>query len=545
LVTLLFTDIVGSSEIAVELGDHRWRALQSRHHKEVRRQLKRSGGKEVDTAGDGFFATFDSPASGVRCAAAIVSAIRELGLDVRAGLHIGEVDLSGEKVSGIAVTIAARVCALAGPGQVLVSATIAQMAAGSGLEFHEIGPRDLKGVPGTWQLNTLNAVDGTALDVPLDTGLAAEARERASPKLDQRRTGRMVRLGILAAVLSLVGVSAFAWSRSSTPPTPTPSAQTFSGVLVVRVDLADGSVLPVDVAGVPMDVPAGPVVLTQPSGLAGQSFAWILSLVPTGSRFQLTQVERASGNLVGQTPTKGCFPPRPCVVAVDGRIWLVVSSTGQGAFAPGIAVEGIDVTGSTKPMVIPVSSKSELGSVTGMVFGDQALWIGDSVLGVLYRLDPKKGSRPQPFPLSGSVDSLAFGDGYLWIVDRFKGVLWRVDPATERATGRTQLLGDPDSITVGGGYVWVTDGSGNGLQKIPPGFDASAKTIPVGGQPAAVAYADGAVWVANHDDGTVSKVDPLTNQVVKTYPVGIHPSSIAVQGDELWVAGNPSGVDRS
>src|SRR4029077_1718391 len=104
LVTLLFTDIVGSSEIAVELGDHRWRALQSRHHEVVRRQLKRHGGKEVDTAGDGFFATFDTPASGVRCASAIVSEMRELGLDIRAGLHIGEVELTGEKVSGIAVT---------------------------------------------------------------------------------------------------------------------------------------------------------------------------------------------------------------------------------------------------------------------------------------------------------------------------------------------------------------------------------------------------------------------------------------------------------
>ena len=545
LVTLLFTDIVGSSEIAVELGDNRWRALQSRHHGVVRRQLKRHDGKEVDTAGDGFFATFESPASGVRCAAAIVSETRELGLDIRAGLHVGEVELTGEKVSGIAVTIAARMCALAGPGQVLVSETIAQMVAGSGLGFAPMGPRELKGVPGTWQVYALVASDGMAMDVPLDTSVAVEARERASPPLEQRRTGRMASLGIAATVLSIAGLGLFAWSRSSTPPTPTPSAQTFSGVVVVRVDLNDGTVLPVDVPNVPFDVPAGPVVLTRPSGLAGQSFAWILSVVPTGSRFQLTQVERASGNPVGHTPTDGCFPPRPCVVAADSRIWLVVSSSSQGAFAPGIAVEGIDVTGSKKPVVIPVSSKSELGSVSSMVFGDQALWIGDSVLGVLYRVDLKNGFKPQPLPLSGSVDSLAFGDSYLWIVDRFKGVLWRVDPATERVTGRTQLLGDPDSIAAGGGYVWVTDGSGNGLQKIPPGFDASATSIPVGRHPAAVTYADGAVWVANHDDGTVSKVDPLTNQIVETYPVGIHPSTIAVDGDELWVTGNPSGVDRS
>src|SRR5438034_7714286 len=210
LVTLVFTDIVGSSEIAVELGDHRWRALQSRHHGVVRRQLKRHGGKEVDTAGDGFFATFASPASGVRCAAAIVSEVRELGLDIRAGLHIGEVELTGEKVSGIAVTIAARMCALAGPGQVLVSETIAQMVAGSGLELAPIGPHDLKGVPGTWQLYALAAVDGIALAVPLDTGVAMDARQRASPPPERRQRGRMVSLGIAATVLAIAGLVVFA-----------------------------------------------------------------------------------------------------------------------------------------------------------------------------------------------------------------------------------------------------------------------------------------------------------------------------------------------
>src|SRR5205809_2615279 len=148
LTTLLFTDIVGSSEIAVELGDGRWRVLQSKHHREVRRQLKGHGGREVDTAGDGFFATFRSPAQGLRCAAGIVSAVHELGLEVRAGLHVGETELVGEKVSGIAVTTAARVKELAGPAQVLVTETVAHTVAGSDIDFSEAGVHDLKGVPG-------------------------------------------------------------------------------------------------------------------------------------------------------------------------------------------------------------------------------------------------------------------------------------------------------------------------------------------------------------------------------------------------------------
>lgn len=166
LTTLLFTDIADSTGVVVQLGDRRWKAIQSRHHAVVRRQLKRHGGHEVDTAGDGFLATFSSPATGVRCAAAIIDGVRELGLEVRAGLHIGEAELTGEKVSGIAVTTAARVSPVAGPGQVLVTSTIEQLVAGSGLEFSGVGTRELKGVPGTWELFALTAVDDQPMGNP-------------------------------------------------------------------------------------------------------------------------------------------------------------------------------------------------------------------------------------------------------------------------------------------------------------------------------------------------------------------------------------------
>src|SRR5262245_3280873 len=181
LTTLLFTDIVGSTQIATELGDRRWKRLQERHHVEVRRQLKRYAGHEVDTAGDGFFATFGSPESGVRCAFAIVQGVRGLGLDVRAGLHIGVAELSGEKVSGIAVTTASRVSAAAGPGQVLATDTIVHLVAGSGFEFTGVGSRELKGVPGDWDLFSLDAVDGTSIGPPLDQPAAVELREAACP----------------------------------------------------------------------------------------------------------------------------------------------------------------------------------------------------------------------------------------------------------------------------------------------------------------------------------------------------------------------------
>jgi pimeloyl-ACP methyl ester carboxylesterase len=152
LATVLFTDLVGSTERAAELGDRRWLDLVEQHHAAVRRELARFDGREVDTAGDGFFATFDGPARGIRCAQAVVASVRPLGLDVRAGLHTGEVELADGKVAGIAVNIGARVAGRAGPGEVLVSGTVRDLVAGSGLEFEDRGAAALKGVPGEWRL---------------------------------------------------------------------------------------------------------------------------------------------------------------------------------------------------------------------------------------------------------------------------------------------------------------------------------------------------------------------------------------------------------
>jgi pimeloyl-ACP methyl ester carboxylesterase len=152
LATILFTDIVGSTAKAAQLGDRAWRELLERHHAIIRRQLVRYHGKELDTAGDGFFASFDGPARAIRCACAIAEAVKELGLEVRAGLHTGECELVEDKVGGIAVHIGARVAKAAQASEVLVSSTVKDLVAGSGLQFRERGAAELKGVPGEWRL---------------------------------------------------------------------------------------------------------------------------------------------------------------------------------------------------------------------------------------------------------------------------------------------------------------------------------------------------------------------------------------------------------
>jgi class 3 adenylate cyclase len=152
LATVLFTDIVGSTAKAAELGDRGWRELLNAHHERIRRALSRFRGREVDTAGDGFFATFDGPARAIRCACAAADAVRDLGVEIRAGVHTGECEVVEGKLGGIAVHIGARVSAKAGPGEVLVSSTVRDLVAGSGLEFADRGTAELKGVPGEWRL---------------------------------------------------------------------------------------------------------------------------------------------------------------------------------------------------------------------------------------------------------------------------------------------------------------------------------------------------------------------------------------------------------
>jgi class 3 adenylate cyclase len=158
LATIMFSDLVASTERAAAVGDRAWRDLVDRHHSAVRRELARHRGREIDTAGDGFFAAFDAPARAIRCAVAVGAAIRDLGLEVRVGIHAGECERAGTGLRGVAVHIGARIGATAGPGDVLVSSTVRDLVAGSGIGFEDAGRQSLKGVPEEWQLYRVASV---------------------------------------------------------------------------------------------------------------------------------------------------------------------------------------------------------------------------------------------------------------------------------------------------------------------------------------------------------------------------------------------------
>ncbi len=184
LSTVLMTDIVGSTEHAAELGDSGWRDLVQQHHAVVRASLRRHGGREIDTAGDGFFAVFDAPAAAIDCALDVAEAVRKLGIEIRAGVHVGEVEQIAGKVGGIAVVIASRIMSAAGAGEVLVSATARDLAAGSGLTFEDRDVRELKGVPGEWHVYAVGAAEQDAAPSVSQRPMNGAPQPCAGPRRD-------------------------------------------------------------------------------------------------------------------------------------------------------------------------------------------------------------------------------------------------------------------------------------------------------------------------------------------------------------------------
>ncbi|MDP9225594.1 MAG: adenylate/guanylate cyclase domain-containing protein, partial [Actinomycetota bacterium] len=204
LQTVMFTDIVGSTDLATRLGDASWRQVLARHHSLVRRQLKRFGGREVDTAGDGFFATFDQPARAIACARAMIEGFDRQGLQIRVGIHMGEVEVVGKNVTGVAVHIGSRVMSTAGANEIVVSSTVRDLVAGSDLQFEDKGLHELKGVPAQWRLYVIEP-PARERDLEERTGLPhleAEAEER--PLVTPLRVAAAVALVLAVATAAVL-----------------------------------------------------------------------------------------------------------------------------------------------------------------------------------------------------------------------------------------------------------------------------------------------------------------------------------------------------
>jgi class 3 adenylate cyclase len=516
LLTVLFTDIVGSTDLAVEMGDARWRELVARHHGLVRGALKRFGGREIDTAGDGFFATFDRPAQAIRCAAAVVQAVRELGIEVRAGLHLGEVEVAGKSVGGVAVHTGARVLAAANPGEVLVTATLRELVSGSGLEFADRGQHTLKGVPGTWQLYELEAVDGRPLDPVPNPPAAAERRAAIAATTLLRRSRVPAAIAASALVLLLVLALVLVLDDQGSPP-------------------------PRDIAG-PKDPPTNSVVKVDPT--SGET----LHITPNA-------LERHGGG-------------NPKIAVGEGGVWV------HSAF-----LEHIDLrTGDVIADRVRMETNGNPGADPGIEFGDRAVWIGGDLHGdhaVILRWDPStdeqlpdisistdvlpndlavgRGGVWVTFPdgrlveldaetgkvvahadVGGFIDEAVLGAGGLWVLDITDGTLTRVDPRTLEASDPTGFSGSVLGMAADDEHVWLLEASGDDVIPVSAG-GIVGDPISVGGDPSGIAVGLGSVWVCD-EGGDVYEIDPLTKET-KVIHVGGHLTAIAVDehAGMLWL----------
>jgi class 3 adenylate cyclase/sugar lactone lactonase YvrE len=517
LRAVLFTDVVGSTELARELGDLRWGRLLAAQRRVVREELKRAHGREVDTAGDGFFAVFESPADAVRCAFVSTRRVQDLGLDIRGGVHFGEVETSGTGVHGIVVHTGARVMGHAGAAEVLITQTVKDLVAGSRFNAVERGAFDLKGVPGTWTLYDVLSVDDDLRPQPIEGAtVAQERRERASSAPPPRRSRRWIAPAAAAAALALAA-GAFAVFRSQ--PTNVPTVGT-----AARVN-ADG------VFDAPIAAASFPTAMA-----AGDGKVWV-----TDQQGQIYWIDTDTGE-VGSRGAAGT----PTGVAVGGgAVWM---SNGFGVGnGPGGAVTRLDpATGDLVPVFdTPAGSEA-------IAWGADAVWVADHATGSVTRFDPVRqqtasfdltsGSEEPPEP-----DAIAFSDvgrETVWVGDAAAGRVFRVDVADPEHP-HTLTVGAPVSaIAAAADAVWVTSETADTVYVLDATSGAVRTSIDVGAggcnAPSAIAVGSGGVWVACSLSHEVMKIDPETSTVAATLAVDGAPDAVATdEADSVWIAVRP------
>jgi peptide/nickel transport system substrate-binding protein len=493
LTTVLFVDIVGSTELASRIGDGAWQRLLGRYYAGVRDRLKRFGGRQIDTAGDGLFAAFDAPADAITCAFSIRDLAAELGFATRAGLHMGEAQTIEGKVGGIAVHIGARIAGVAGPGEVLVSSTTKELVEGSGLRFEERGEVELKGVPGRWRLYL--AQPPVVVDAA-ETSLDAAGHGGRSATSGRPWVGAGFSLGtplaralvVAAVVLVLVVVGANLLGARQTPATvPNPSSAAIA--------------------------PASPTAIAS---------------VPVAAN-SLGRLDPASGSVVSDASVGA--QPSGIAVASDGSIWVTNTTAGT--------VSRLDPSGTTVVQTIQQVGTDPTGiaiSPSGASAGANSVWVADSGSRQVARISPVTNTVVKLYPIGNAPGGLAVdASGQVWIADRLDGALVELDPASGKETTYTIGL-TPMDVAFGAGSIWVSDYDKGTVVRIDPAQGSILARINVGNGAAALAASDQAVWVANRLDGTVSRIDPATNSVAAAPSVGGEPAGLAIGSDAVWVA---------
>jgi peptide/nickel transport system substrate-binding protein len=492
LLAVMFTDIVGSTELAATLGDRRWRELVDQHHAAIRAEITRHSGREVDTAGDAFFATFDRPLLAVECALESVRAVRRLGLRIRAGVHIGECVVSDGNVRGVTVHIGARVGAKATGGEVLVSST-ARDVIGEGIKFKDRGEQTLKGIEGRWRLyEALPATEVAESDLPALLEADLPPPPRPAWKKPRVLLAAALAFAVLAAAIAYVVVGS--GGLSSVPADS-----------VAEIDAASGDILSF------VGVRRRPVGLTvTPEGI------WIANSIDRN----ITHIDREGRR--DQTIPVGAGPID--VTSGGGLVWVA------------------NADGRSVSRVSPASGK-EVGDrivagngLSAIAYGAGALWLANAVDGTVWRIDPSSGKTTHQIPVGPGVRGLAVTRDAVWVSSEVAGTLTRLDPRTGVIVRVVPVGNGPGAVAVGAGSVWVANAYDGTVFRIDTSSGNVTDTIRVGQGPRAIAIARGHVFVANEDSGTVSMIDARTGDLVREIELVNAPMGLTTAGDRVWVS---------
>lgn len=499
LATVLFTDIVDSTRLASELGDERWKELLARHHDLVRRCLKRHGGRELDTAGDGFFASFKEPAEAVRCACDISASVQELGIEVRAGVHLGECEVMGRKLAGISVVIGSRIMSLGGAGDVLLSAGTRDVITGAGFTFEDRGTNVLKGVDGTWPVFSVTTVDGQPRPLPLPPGEAEVRRDTVGAPRHRRRAGLLgiAALVLVAAVLAILALESL--GRHGITAIPADA--------IGRIDAVSGHIV--------ATLPAG----SNPTAIVVTSTAvWVAD---TDAQM-VEQIDPATG----ATNSFG-LSGKPTALTVDeqGDVWVLSGFT--GGFAQISRRDG-------RWKVVEQWQLPDTSGYSDLTVAGGSVWVSDEMRGRLVQVDVlTSATRSLPLPAGAEPTGVTSSEGTVWAVAGTS--LYRVIASEEAVQKIADLQWVADDLVAGDGYLWMLHTRADTITEVSAHDPSTISTIEVGNQPQALAYGQGALWVANYLDGTITRITP-TAGAPQSFPLGGRPWGVGAGGAGVWVS---------
>jgi class 3 adenylate cyclase/streptogramin lyase len=503
LGAVLFTDIVGSTAIAAEMGNTRWSELVDRHHRIVRRAVGRFGGHEIDTAGDGFFVSFERPADAIKAAVAAAEAVRELGIEIRSGVSFGELETISGKPGGLVVNAAARVMAVAGPGEVLVPASLRDLVLGAGITFAEHGVHQFKGIEGDFHLFKVKDVDGEGLASPLEADEAIDRRREIFPTGRRRRP---LVVGLAAGALAvIIGASILLFRQSELRQAgPLQNA-------VVRIDADSGRIL----STVGLDRAVAFARFVNHLLAAGEGGVWVLDPPRLLHLDPVYEQVRSDQIAIGVTEHLD-------VEAGLGAVWVLGGQYTVYRVNP--------ATDEVEPFLDMGASQKGPSSIS--VAG--AVWAGFSD-GTVIRVDASTGARDQ-IDTAHPVDLIAASKGTVWLVDLLESAVVRVDAASLQLIGRPiRIDGRIDQVVASEEGLWILDQRAGAVTLIDPASGQVQGPVRVGDSPTDLTFGLDRLWVGDLD-GSVYRLDPSTLRV-KRMPVGAEVLGVAVDEDaeSLWV----------